>query len=127
MTRCLPLNLVYNPLGGSLPGPQVELEEDYKRELRAHFGIEFNALYTITNVPVSRFASYLRNNNQLGAYMDLLMESFNPASGQWPDVPGYDQRELDGRGVRLRLQPDAQDAMARRRGRNPVRSFSLGP
>ena len=78
----LPLNLVYNPLGGSLPGPQAELEADYKRELFAHFSIEFNALYTITNVPVSRFASYLRNNNQLGAYMDLLMESFNPAAVQ---------------------------------------------
>ncbi len=76
----LPLNLVYNPLGGSLPGPQAELEEDYKRELLSHFGIVFNSLYTITNVPVSRFASYLRNNNQLGAYMDLLIESFNPAA-----------------------------------------------
>ncbi len=76
----LPLNLVYNPLGGSLPGPQAELEGDYKRELLEHFGIIFNALYTITNVPVSRFASYLRNNNQLGAYMDLLIESFNPAA-----------------------------------------------
>ena len=76
----LPLNLVYNPLGASLPGPQGELEEDYKRELVAHFGIVFNQLYTITNVPVSRFASYLRNNGQLGPYMDLLMESFNPAA-----------------------------------------------
>ena len=76
----LPLNLVYNPLGGSLPGPQAELEADYKRALLAHFGIVFNRLYTITNVPVSRFASYLRNNNQLGAYMDLLVESFNPAA-----------------------------------------------
>ncbi len=76
----LALNLVYNPLGGALPGPQTELEEDYKRELLSHFGIVFNALYTITNVPVSRFASYLRNNNQLAPYMDLLMESFNPAA-----------------------------------------------
>ena len=76
--EALPLNLVYNPLGGSLPGPQAELEEDYKRELLAHFGIVFNQLYTITNVPVSRFASYLRNNNQLGQYMDLLVDSFNP-------------------------------------------------
>ena len=76
----LPLNLVYNPLGGSLPGPQGELEEDYKRELLEHFGIVFNKLYTITNVPVSRFASWLRNNNQLGQYMDLLIESFNPAA-----------------------------------------------
>ena len=78
--EALPLNLVYNPLGGSLPGPQSELEEDYKRELLAHFGIVFNKLYTITNVPVSRFASWLRNNNQLGQYMDLLVESFNPAA-----------------------------------------------
>ena len=76
----LPLNLVYNPVGASLPGPQGELEEDYKRELLEHFGIVFNNLYTITNVPVSRFASWLRNNNQLGPYMDLLMESFNPAA-----------------------------------------------
>ncbi|MBE7210644.1 MAG: arsenosugar biosynthesis radical SAM protein ArsS [Gluconacetobacter diazotrophicus] len=76
----LPLNLVYNPVGASLPGPQGELEEDYKRELQQHFGIVFNSLYTITNVPVSRFASWLRHNNQLGAYMDLLIESFNPAA-----------------------------------------------
>ncbi len=74
----LPLNLVYNPLGGSLPGPQAELEADYKRELWAHFGIVFHKLYTITNVPVSRFASYLRNNGQLQSYLDLLVESFNP-------------------------------------------------
>ena len=74
----LPLNLVYNPLGASLPGPQAELEEDYKRELRAHFGIVFNQLYTITNVPVSRFASYLRHHGQLQQYLDLLVASFNP-------------------------------------------------
>jgi radical SAM/Cys-rich protein len=74
----LPLNLVYNPLGASLPGPQGELEEDYKRELAAHFGIVFNKLYTITNVPVSRFASYLRNQGQLQPYLDLLVDSFNP-------------------------------------------------
>ena len=74
----LPLNLVYNPGGASLPGPQAELEADYKRELLAHFGIVFNNLYTITNVPVSRFASYLRNHGQLQDYLDLLVASFNP-------------------------------------------------
>ena len=74
----LPLNLVYNPLGASLPGPQGELEEDYKRELATHFGIVFNNLYTITNVPLSRFASYLRNQGQLQPYLDLLVDSFNP-------------------------------------------------
>ncbi|HEX8680004.1 MAG TPA: arsenosugar biosynthesis radical SAM (seleno)protein ArsS, partial [Chthoniobacterales bacterium] len=69
----LPLHLVYNPNGAFLPGPQAELEADYKHELREHFGIEFNSLYTITNLPVSRFASYLKNNNKLGEYMTLLI------------------------------------------------------
>lgn len=73
----LPLHLVYNPLGATLPGPQAELEADYKQELREHFGIEFNSLYTITNLPVSRFASYLRNNNLLADYMQTLMDAFN--------------------------------------------------
>jgi len=76
----LPLHLVYNPNGAFLPGPQEELEADYKRELRAHFGIVFNKLYTITNLPIARFASYLKNNNLLGDYMALLNDAFNPAT-----------------------------------------------
>lgn len=76
----LPLHLVYNPNGAFLPGPQAELEADYKEELREHFGIEFNSLYTITNLPVSRFASYLKNNNKLAEYMELLMDNFNPST-----------------------------------------------
>ncbi|HSH40434.1 MAG TPA: arsenosugar biosynthesis radical SAM (seleno)protein ArsS, partial [Chthoniobacterales bacterium] len=76
----LPLHLVYNPNGAFLPGPQAELEADYKQELREHFGIEFNSLYTITNLPVSRFASYLKNNNKLAEYMELLMDNFNPST-----------------------------------------------
>ena len=75
-----PLHLVYNPNGAFLPGPQEELEADYKRELKNHFGIVFNKLYTITNLPVSRFASYLKNNNLLGDYMALLNDAFNPAT-----------------------------------------------
>jgi len=74
----LPLHLVFNPNGAKLPGLQEELEADYKRELRAHFGIEFNRLYTITNLPVSRFASWLRNNGKYEEYLALLIESFNP-------------------------------------------------
>jgi len=73
----LPLHLVYNPVGAFLPGPQAELEADYKRELKEHFGIVFNKLYTITNLPIARFASYLRNNNKLDEYMQLLIENFN--------------------------------------------------
>ena len=76
----LPLHLVYNPVGAFLPGPQVELETDYRRELKQHFGIVFNKLYTITNLPIARFASYLRHNNQLEEYMGLLMRAFNPAT-----------------------------------------------
>src|SRR5437764_1129427 len=76
----LPLHLVYNPVGPFLPGPQNELENDYKRELAHHFGIVFNKLFTITNLPIGRFASYLRHNNQLAEYMDLLINAFNSAT-----------------------------------------------
>jgi radical SAM/Cys-rich protein len=76
----LPLHLVYNPVGPYLPGPQPQLEADYKRELATHFGIVFNKLYTITNLPIARFASYLRHRNQLDQYMELLINAFNPAT-----------------------------------------------
>ncbi len=76
----LPLHLVYNPNGDFLPGPQRELEADYKRELATHFGIVFNNLYTITNLPIARFASWLRHQGKYQEYLDLLVSSFNPAT-----------------------------------------------
>jgi len=76
----LPLHLIYNPVGAFLPPSQDKLEADYKRELTAHFGIVFNKLYTITNLPIGRFASYLQHNNKLEEYMELLIEAFNPAT-----------------------------------------------
>jgi radical SAM/Cys-rich protein len=76
----LPLHLVYNPVGAFLPGPQAELEADYKRELFSHFGIVFNKLYTLANLPIGRFAAYLRHNDKLDEYMALLIEAFNPAT-----------------------------------------------
>jgi radical SAM/Cys-rich protein len=76
----LPLHLIYNPVGAFLPPPQAELEADYKRELKKHFGIVFNKLYTITNLPIARFAAYLRHNNKLNEYMELLMSAFNAAT-----------------------------------------------
>jgi radical SAM/Cys-rich protein len=76
----LPLHLVYNPVGAFLSAPQAELEADYKRELFAHFGIVFNKLYTITNLPIGRFAAWLRHNNKLDEYMKLLSNAFNPAT-----------------------------------------------
>jgi radical SAM/Cys-rich protein len=76
----LPLHLVYNPVGAFLPPSQDELEADYKRELKRHFGIVFNELYALTNLPIGRFASYLRRNNKLDDYMRLLIDAFNPAT-----------------------------------------------
>ena len=76
----LPLHLIYNPVGAFLPPPQAELEADYKRELKTHFGIVFNKLYTITNLPIARFASYLKHNGKLDEYMELLMSAFNPGT-----------------------------------------------
>jgi radical SAM/Cys-rich protein len=79
----LPLHLVYNPVGAQLPGPQHDLEADYKRELKTHFDIDFHQLYTITNMPIARFASWLRHNGKFVEYMDTLRTAFNPAT-----VPG---------------------------------------
>jgi radical SAM/Cys-rich protein len=76
----LPLHLVYNPVGAFLAPSQTELETDYKRELKQHFGIVFNSLYALTNLPIGRFASYLRHNNKLDEYMELLIQAFNPAT-----------------------------------------------
>ena len=76
----LPLHLVYNPVGAFLPPLQAELETDYKRELKKHFGIVFNNLYTLTNLPIGRFAAYLRHNDKLAQYMELLIDAFNPAT-----------------------------------------------
>ncbi len=76
------LNLVYNPLGPKLPPDQRELEIDFKHELRTRFGIEFNQLLTITNMPISRFLDDLRTTGQFDEYMALLINSFNPASAE---------------------------------------------
>jgi radical SAM/Cys-rich protein len=76
----LPLHLVYNPVGAFLPPSQDELEIDYKRELKKHFGIVFNKLYALANLPIGRFASYLRRNGRLEEYMQLLIHAFNPAT-----------------------------------------------
>ncbi len=81
--RELPLTLVYNPVGPKLPPPQAELEQDYKAELRDRFGIVFTRLFTITNQPIARFAEDLRQQGRWDDYLELLANSFNPAT-----VPG---------------------------------------
>lgn len=74
------LNLVYNPVGAHLPPSQKQLEADYKRELSWRFGIVFHHLYTLTNLPIARFAHYLERAGQLQAYLELLVTAFNPAT-----------------------------------------------
>ena len=80
--EALELNLVYNPRGDFLPGPQEQLEADYRRELEGKYGIQFNRLFTITNVPIGRFRESLETNGRLTQYMRLLAERFNPAAAE---------------------------------------------
>ena len=68
----LTLDLVYNPQGPTLPPPQQKLEQDYKRILGEQFGIVFNRLYTLANMPIQRFGSTLVSRGQFNAYMQLL-------------------------------------------------------
>ncbi|MEO8386121.1 MAG: arsenosugar biosynthesis radical SAM (seleno)protein ArsS, partial [Betaproteobacteria bacterium] len=72
----LTLNLVFNPQGPKLPPPQEALEADYHRLLKENFGIVFNQLFTITNMPIQRFGSTLISKGQFEDYMDLLVASF---------------------------------------------------
>ena len=74
----LGLDLVYNPLGASLPPDQGTLEVRYRAELRELFGIEFHRLFTITNVPIKRFAHALAREGREAEYLSLLVSHFNP-------------------------------------------------
>jgi radical SAM/Cys-rich protein len=83
------LDLVYNPLGASLPPPQATLEAKYREELRRLFGIEFGRLLTIANMPIKRFADQLRRWGEYDRYLGLLVNHFNPAT-----LPGLMCRDL---------------------------------
>jgi radical SAM/Cys-rich protein len=85
----LVLDLVYNPVGPSLPPAQASLEGAYRRELGELFGIEFSRLLTIANMPIKRFAHLLERTGQQEAYMSLLVNHFNAAT-----VPGLMCRSL---------------------------------
>jgi radical SAM/Cys-rich protein len=74
------LNLVYNPVGPHLPPPQELLEQDYRTRLLDDFGIVFNRLYTITNMPITRYAKYLKAFGHYESYAELLASHFNPAT-----------------------------------------------
>ncbi len=76
----LTLHLVYNPLGPSLPPPQAELEHDYKEALLRDHGLHFHRLLTITNQPIARFTEDLHKQGRWDEYLELLVNSFNPAT-----------------------------------------------
>src|SRR5713226_1262004 len=74
------LSLVYNPVGAFLPPAQEAIEKDFKRELLARYGIFFNQLFTITNMPINRFLDYLRRSGNEERYMQKLLDAFNPST-----------------------------------------------
>ncbi len=76
----LSLNLVYNPTGAFLPPSQDALEADFKRELRNRHGVVFNSLYTITNMPISRFLEFLLRSGNYDRYMERLIQAYNPSA-----------------------------------------------
>jgi radical SAM/Cys-rich protein len=78
----LELDLVYNPAGASLPPPQAALEADYRRRLMNDFGIRFNRLFTLANMPIKRFAHTLAREGRHAQYMQLLIEHFNPQAAE---------------------------------------------
>ncbi len=74
------LHLVYNPSGAFLPAGQAGLEKEFKSQLQHQFGIQFNNLLVITNLPISRFLDYLVESGNYEGYMEKLIGAFNPAA-----------------------------------------------
>jgi radical SAM/Cys-rich protein len=73
------LNLVHNPSGTSLPTGQAALEAEFRQELSSRYGVEFNSLYTMTNIPLKRFKERLKRSGAYDSYMRTLIDAFNPA------------------------------------------------
>ncbi len=96
----LELNLVYNPVGAFLPAPQGDLVRQYKKELAAKFGVVFNHLFTITNMPINRFKKDLERLGAYDEYLTRLINAFNPAAAEGVMCRslisvGYDGRLFD--------------------------------
>jgi radical SAM/Cys-rich protein len=76
------LNLIYNPAGAFIPPPQEDLERQYKKSLKENFGIEFNQLFALTNMPIHRFKAQLKRLKSYEEYMEKLVSAFNPAAAE---------------------------------------------
>ncbi len=93
----LELNLVYNPVGAFLPAAQASLEADFRRELDRRFGLRFNRLYTITNMPINRFREQLLRSGGYEAYMEKLIGAFNPSAAEGVMCRSMISVDYDGR------------------------------
>jgi len=76
----LRLVLVTNPVGAFLPAGQASLEAEWKREMKARYDVDFDALYALANMPISRYLEWLEAGERTGAYMQRLLDAFNPAA-----------------------------------------------
>lgn len=92
----LKLDLVFNPQGASLPPPQDRLEADYKRVLAERYGVAFDRLLVLTNMPIRRFGSWLISRGEFEGYMRLLKSAYNPAA--LPNVMCRSLLSVDWRG-----------------------------
>ena len=72
------INIVHNPTGAYLPGSQAAIEHEYRRHLLAHYGIHFNRLFCLTNIPIGRYLDYLLETDNFEDYLSVLYNSFNP-------------------------------------------------
>jgi radical SAM/Cys-rich protein len=120
------LNLVYNPQGAVLPPPQAALQADYQRELQANFGVVFNQLFVLTNMPIQRFGSTLVSKGGFDGYLQLLKSAFQPhnldtvmcrslLSVDWQgDLYDCDFNQMLGLRARLagRTRPQLRDLLA---------------
>lgn len=93
----LKLDLVYNPGGLFLAPPQADLQPAYKTELREAYGIEFNSLLCLNNMPIKRYWEYLQRRGELEEYMHLIVGSFNAAAGESLMCRGTVSVAWDGR------------------------------
>ncbi len=131
----LRLSLVYNPQGASLPPPQAALEADYKRELDAHFGIRFDQLFVLANMPIQRFGSTLVSKGGFQSYMQLLKSACRPENfdtvmcrslisvGWQGDLYDCDFNQMLGLPARLgdRTRPHLRDLLTQPTVGNPIR------
>jgi radical SAM/Cys-rich protein len=115
----LVLDLVYNPVGAHLPPPQHALQEDYRRELGARFGIHFNQLLTITNMPISRFGAVLLAQGQFDSYMDLLRQNHRDANLSAVMCRSFFSVDYQGNLYDCDFNQMLKLPMAPRRGRTP--------